>query len=52
VEAALRHLAGRLLHRPTVRLRELGRAGSAAEGIAAVSALFGDQPVGEQPVGR
>ncbi|QBE48583.1 glutamyl-tRNA reductase [Leucobacter triazinivorans] len=46
VEAALRHLAGRLLHRPTVRLRELGRGGRAADGIAAVSALFGDAPVG------
>lgn len=46
VEAALRHLAGRLLHRPTVRLRELGREGRAGDGIAAVSALFGDAPVG------
>ncbi|RGE19367.1 glutamyl-tRNA reductase [Leucobacter sp. wl10] len=43
-EAALRHLAGRLLHRPTVRLRELGRSGRAAEGVSAVSALFGDGP--------
>ncbi|WP_449278062.1 glutamyl-tRNA reductase [Leucobacter sp. GX24907] len=42
VEAALRHLTGRLLHRPTMRLRELGRAGRADDGIAAVSALFGD----------
>lgn len=45
-EAALRHLAGRLLHRPTVRLRELGRSGRASEGIAAVSALLGDRPAG------
>jgi len=42
VEAALRHLAGRLLHRPTVRLRELGREGRAPEAEAAVSALFGE----------
>lgn len=42
IEAALRHLTGRLLHRPTVRLRELGRDGRADEGIAAVSALFGE----------
>lgn len=41
-EAALRHLVGRLLHRPTVRLRELARAGRAAEGRAAVSALFAE----------
>lgn len=42
IEAALRHLTGRLLHRPTVKLRELGRNGQADEGIAAVAALFGD----------
>ncbi|MBL3687975.1 glutamyl-tRNA reductase [Leucobacter zeae] len=41
VEAALRHFAGRLLHRPTVRLRELARNGRADEGLDAVSALFG-----------
>jgi glutamyl-tRNA reductase len=43
-EAALRHLAGRLLHRPTVRLRELAREGRAAEGVAAVAALLGEEP--------
>jgi glutamyl-tRNA reductase len=42
VEAALRHLAGRLMHQPTVRLRELARSGRASEGAAAVTALFGD----------
>lgn len=41
-EAALRHFAGRLLHRPTVRLRELGRSGRAPEGLSAVSTLFSD----------
>lgn len=41
-EAALRHLAGRLLHRPTVRLRELAREGRAAEGAVAVSTLLGE----------
>lgn len=41
-EAALRHLVGRLLHRPTVRLRELAREGRAPEGDAAVAALFGE----------
>lgn len=46
IEAALRHFAGRLLHQPTVRLRELGRAGRAAEGLAAVEALFGEAPEG------
>ncbi|MFT4232097.1 MAG: glutamyl-tRNA reductase [Leucobacter sp.] len=48
IEAALRHLTGRLLHRPTVRLRELGRAGRAADGVSAVSALFGDRPLGDR----
>lgn len=41
VQSALRHFAGRLLHEPTVRIRELGRAGRAAEAIAAVHALYG-----------
>ena len=41
-EAALRHLAGRLLHRPTVRLRELAREGRAGEGAGAVSTLLGE----------
>ncbi|QIM17282.1 glutamyl-tRNA reductase [Leucobacter insecticola] len=39
-EAALRHFAGRLLHRPAVRIREAGRAGEATEAHAAVELLF------------
>ncbi|PRI10538.1 glutamyl-tRNA reductase [Leucobacter massiliensis] len=42
LEAALRHLTGRLLHRPSVRLRELARQGRASEGLDAVTALFAD----------
>ncbi|MBO1902062.1 glutamyl-tRNA reductase [Leucobacter weissii] len=41
VEAALRHFAGRILHQPTVRLRELARAGGADDAARAVELLFG-----------
>lgn len=41
VAAALRHFAGRLMHQPTVRVRQLGRSGRAPEARAAVEALFG-----------
>lgn len=40
-EAALRHLAGVLLHTPSVRARELARRGEAAAFAAATGALFG-----------
>jgi len=39
-EAALRHLAGVLLHTPSVRARELAREGRAEEFARGVSALF------------
>lgn len=42
VEAALKHLTGRLLHRPTMRLREAAREGRASEGESAVDLLFGE----------
>ena len=41
IEAALRHLAGVLLHTPSVRARELARAGEGDSFSAAVTALFG-----------
>ncbi len=41
VEAALRHLAGVLLHTPSVRARELARAGDGDAFAAGVAALFG-----------
>ena len=41
IEAALRHLAGVLLHTPSVRARELARAGEGDAFSAAVTALFG-----------
>ena len=41
IEAALRHLAGVLLHTPSVRARELARAGEGDAFSAAVIALFG-----------
>ncbi|HEY0260177.1 MAG TPA: glutamyl-tRNA reductase [Lacisediminihabitans sp.] len=41
IEAALRHLTGVLLHTPSVRARELARAGRGTEFGDAVSALFG-----------
>jgi len=40
-EAALRHLAGVLLHTPSVRARELAREGDAQSVIDAANALFG-----------
>ncbi|WIB63664.1 glutamyl-tRNA reductase [Curtobacterium sp. MCBD17_040] len=43
-EQALRHLAGVLLHRPSVRARDLGRQGRAEDFTAAVDALFGIEP--------
>ncbi|MES2170346.1 MAG: glutamyl-tRNA reductase [Actinomycetota bacterium] len=53
VETALRHLAGVLLHTPSVRARELARSGDGDAFTSGVSALFGvdvpvDLPVGEQ----
>lgn len=41
LEAALRHFAGRILHAPSIRVRELGRAGEAERAISAVEALLG-----------
>ena len=40
-EAALRHLAGVLLHTPSLRARELARDGDADTFVAGVSAVFG-----------
>jgi glutamyl-tRNA reductase len=40
-EQALRHMMGRLLHAPTVRARDLARAGDAQRYIDALDALFG-----------
>lgn len=40
-EAALRHLAGVLLHTPSVRARELAREGDAESFIAGAAAVFG-----------
>ncbi|MDQ1555364.1 MAG: glutamyl-tRNA reductase, partial [Actinomycetota bacterium] len=40
-EAALRHLAGVLLHQPSVRARELARDGRTEEFTAGIDALFG-----------
>jgi len=47
IEAALRHLAGVLLHTPSVRARELARAGEGDSFSAAVTALFGVELDGE-----
>lgn len=44
VEVALRHFAGRLLHTPSLRVRELGRAGEADRVFTAVETLFGIRP--------
>lgn len=44
-EAALRHLAGVLLHAPSVRARELARAGDGASFTDGLEALFGITPV-------
>jgi glutamyl-tRNA reductase len=41
VEAALRHLTGVLLHTPSMRARELARAGDGAAFSDAVTAMFG-----------
>jgi glutamyl-tRNA reductase len=41
IEAALRHLTGVLLHTPSVRARELARAGEGQSFADAVTALFG-----------
>ena len=43
-ERALRHLIGVLLHRPSVRARELGRAGRGEEFVGALDALYGVRP--------
>jgi glutamyl-tRNA reductase len=43
-EAALRHLAGVLLHTPSVRARELAHSGDGDSFTAGVSALFGVEP--------
>lgn len=57
-EAALRHLGSVLLHTPSVRARELARAGEADEFAAGLSALYGIEATdaastgtaGDQPV--
>ncbi|RFA17410.1 glutamyl-tRNA reductase [Subtercola boreus] len=43
-EAALRHLVGVLLHTPSVRARELARAGEGESFVAALQSLFGVKP--------
>lgn len=43
VEAALRHLAGVLLHAPSIRARELARSGEGKAFSDAVTALFGGE---------
>ncbi len=43
-EAALRHFAGVLLHRPSVRIRELAGAGRTEEMLAALDLLHGIRP--------
>jgi glutamyl-tRNA reductase len=43
-EAALRHLAGVLLHTPSIRARELARRGHADEFAHGIDALFGIKP--------
>jgi glutamyl-tRNA reductase len=48
VEAALRHFAGRLLHAPSMRVRELGRAGEADRAYSAIESLFGLTAVAEE----
>lgn len=49
-ESALRHLAGVLLHGPSVRGRSLAEEGRSAEFVAALDALYGIQP--KQPERR
>lgn len=46
-ERALRHLVGVLLHRPSVRARELGRAGRGEEFVGAIDSLYGVRPEAE-----
>ncbi|WP_066518552.1 glutamyl-tRNA reductase [Curtobacterium ammoniigenes] len=43
-ERALRHLVGVLLHRPSVRARELGAAGQADEFARGLQSVFGIEP--------
>ena len=43
-EAALRHLVGVLLHTPSVRARELARAGEGEAFVSALDSLFGVRP--------
>lgn len=43
-EAALRHLAGVLLHTPSVRARELARSGEGEAFVQGIDALFGIRP--------
>ena len=45
-EAALRHFAGVLLHRPSVRIRELAGEGRTEEVLAALDLLHGIRPAG------
>lgn len=47
VEQALRHLAGVLLHKPTVRAHELAAEGRAAEFTSALETLYGIGPQAE-----
>ena len=52
-EAALRHLAGVLLHTPSVRARELARDGEAQAVVDAANVLFGlDVPDPQAPAAR
>ena len=44
VEQALRHLAGVLLHTPTVRAHELAASGKADEFTSALASLYGIEP--------
>lgn len=50
VETALRHMAGVLLHTPSVRARELAHSGDADGFIAGAEALFGIEPSHATPV--
>ncbi|WP_417563972.1 glutamyl-tRNA reductase [Microbacterium sp.] len=49
-EAALRHLAGVLLHTPSVRARELAADGRADEFVAGLEAMFGVRAAAACPV--
>lgn len=48
-EAALRHLAGVLLHTPSVRARELARSGDSQAFTDGLAALFGIVPTAAKP---